>query len=231
MADETKDTKEEKATEEMADAPRLYSEEELQRIVQKRLKNHVTQNQDLERQLAEAQQASIPVAPAAAVPMAAPPASNENQGSPLTADAMRSMLEDSQAKASESAQAQRAASFHNQSVQKMKTEDPEFAKLARDDNSLGIPAHIAIHLSNALSHDQSKKLFKELLSNETANLKMQNSALSGTYDDWLKKILTNSMPSDEKGISPRSAPDLSREQSATNNDQSDDVLMDYIKSA
>lgn len=229
MADENKTTNEAKATEEMADSPRLYSEEELQRIVQKRLKNHVTQNQDLERQLAAAQQASIPVAPAA--PITAPPASTENQGSPLTADAMRSMLEDSQAKASESAQAQRAASFHNQNVQKMKTEDPEFAKLSSEDNALGIPAHIAIHLSNALNSDQSKKIFKELLSNETANLRMQNAALSGTYDDWLKKILNNSMPSDEKGISPRSAPDLSREQSATNNDQSDDLLMDYIKSA
>jgi len=144
---------------------------------------------------------------------------------------MRSMMEDVNKKSLDTQNTQRALSFHNENIQKMRDSDPEFNKLADGENPLGVPSAVAIHLSNSLNHDQAKKIFKELLTNETANLRMQNAALSGTYEDWLQKILNSSMPSDEEAKAPRTAPELSQEQTSSGGDQADEVLLDYIKNA
>lgn len=233
MADETI------TTEALEETPaKSYSEDELQQIIKKRVRKHAEENKRLQERL-EALTAPAPPQDQSATGLEGEPsmqpqqppqqqsAPPTTQNAPLTADMVRQMLEENQ-----QAQAtNQAAQYHTQNVQRMMTEDPEFAKLNKQDNPLHVPASVAIHISNSLSHEHAKKLFKELLTNEMSNLKMSNAVLSGTYNEWLQKILSNDMPKDDEDKKGKSVPDLASEQAqhADAGDNFDETMLNYIR--
>ena len=105
---------------------------------------------------------------------------------------------------------------HQNNVQKMLNEDEGFKDLVdkANEQKIAIPTEVGVHLSNNLTSSQSKKVFKELLSNENSFLKMQNSYLVGQqtgtwdkYNNWLKQILNTSTDSE---VAPEPVPDLGR---------------------
>ena len=205
----------------VAEPEKQYTKDELSKIVRERLKNLHAENESLSQKLEEmkSQEAPAPgIAPqesAQVAPEGGPPADY------LTEKKLGEML----AQKKEEDDASRALEYHLKNSNRMVSEDDNFASLVKNTN-LKIPDEVLVHLSNSLSHEQSKKLFRDLLSNETSNLKMQNAYLSGSYNDWLQKVLAS--PSDFKQA-PTPVPDLGNEAGVATQGSSDENVLSYLK--
>jgi hypothetical protein len=221
-----------------------WTDDDVTQKIKGRVKNLHSDNEELKQRIQEleaqqlaAQQAGASqgapapalaeAPPAAEVPQGTPQATSE--GSPLTAEQMQTMLDNqhrqTQADAQQ-AQIARAGMYHHQNVAKMKADDDKFKKL-EESTPLNIPEEVAVHLSNNLTHDQAKKLFTELLTNENSNLKMQNAHLTGRYNEWLTKMLNNT---GAPGGAPEPVPELGQEaNTGAANSADDSQIMDYLK--
>ena len=134
---------------------------------------------------------------------------------------------DQQARTQQTATAQ---NHHIQSVAKMRAEDPEFDKLAKqaEDPTFPnqIPPEMQIYISNSVHPHQAKKIFTDLLKNENSNLKMNNALLTGTYDKWLQKTLGAGT---ENPASPEPVPDLSEDDNTSDTGGDQSAIDDYLK--
>lgn len=201
------------------EAAKTYSQEEMEKIIQNRIKNlHANkneveqENEKLKAQLAALQTAS-PVNAATSAKTAAQDnttAPEENNPSDI-ATQVQNALRNEFSKHQEETNINNMYNHHVQTIQKMVGEDENFKKLA-EESQQAVPAEVAVHLTNHLSPKEAKKVFTELLSNENSHLKMSNAFMKGQltndygdYEKWLKNILTTSM---DQPSAPEPVPDL-----------------------
>ena len=213
---------EQNASPESQDAvqPETYSKEDISKIVQERLARQAEKlKAEQEAAVEQARQEALNSvqSPVGAPPVQPPPQSGDAQ--PLTYDTMSQLLQQTRQQEA----AQRALQFHEQNIQKMKADDPKFAELEQS-SKLGVPGPVAIHISNSFSPERAKSLFKQLLSDENANLKMNNAYLSNNYDNWLNQIMKSPPP--EKA--PETVPDLAAH-STSEEGSSEDPILDYVR--
>ena len=198
---------------------KTYSQEEMEKIIQNRIKNlHANkseveqENEKLKAQLAamqpNAQPSGITPQPQAEQPSSESAPADESMD---VATQVQNALRNEFAKHQEESHLNNMYNHHVNTIQKMVGEDENFKKLA-EDSSYAVPPEVAVHLTNHLSPQQAKKVFTELLSNENSHLKMSNAFMKGQltndygdYDKWLKNILNTSM---ESPSSPDPVPDL-----------------------
>lgn len=200
-----------------------YSSEDIERIVKRRLRNMDAEHEGMRAKMEEMQR----MLDERSEPTEEKEAAEESLNEPLTREALNDALEKNrkvQMEEMQEAQLKNAVTHHINNVGKMKNEDPKFKKLA-EESSLGVPDEVGIYLSNNLDHDTSKKLFKELLTNETSNLKMQNAFLTGNFDKWLNQMLSHQTESKE---SPSPSPDLTSQNSGGVEGGRDDNIMSYL---
>jgi hypothetical protein len=238
---------------------RMFTQEEFENKIKDRLKNKSAENigqkekiDQLQQQINEmqqAQQTQQPQQPQQPQETQQPiegqqPNDGTQNGSPLTQESFQQGLEQHQQAVAQQQQqqaleqqVQSIRQKHLENIDKFKKEDPDFEKLASTDNKLGVPEDVALHISSQLSPEKAKDVFKELLSNENSNMKMENArlkTLSGdkqhenAFSDWLKTLI--SQKSDEKSGAPEIAPDLGNESSSSGDDGSYSNTDDYLNS-
>lgn len=210
MADELKKNDE---NEENEQSSKSFSQEEVENIVKKRIKNIHLEKEQLAAKLADLQNNSSSPSSESPASMASPPSSDSITPIDAVKKALNEHLEAQKKMENDRLQEQRIHQFYQNHIDKVgkMANDEKFKKLA-ESTSLHIPTEVAVHLSNHLNDDMAKKIFTELMSNENSHLKMKNAFLTGKaegswdeYDKWLKNMITNNSSSKP---SPEVVPDL-----------------------
>lgn len=227
-----------------AQEDKLYTEEDVKNRVNDRLKNSAMERDRLNAKLAQMQaekeahmqqMAEAGQTATAQMPQGAPNPAPEGAPAPMpgatspdgiTQPQMQALLQQ-QAQQQQTATAQ---NFHHQSVNKMRQEDPEFDKLAKQAEDPAfpnkIPPAMQIYISNSVHPDHAKKIFTDLLKNENSNLKMNNAFLTNTYDQWLQKTLGSKT---DATTSPNPVPDLSEDDNTGESEGDSSAIDDYLK--
>lgn len=219
----------EEATEEAA--AKSYTEEQVQKMIQNRVKNLSAENDSLKSKIE--QSSSSPVATQVAAPEST---TSTPPGVPsLSPQDQQAAQQDRENQENLRKQQQAFSDNSMQVIQKMAKDDPEFAKLAAPgthESGIPVPADVVLHVTNSYSPDTAKKILKKFLTDDTANAKLMRSLhleQHGTDPTAYSKYMQQLLGNDElKTPDDTNMPDLSGE-SGNYNDSSEDNIDDYIK--
>ena len=228
MADEVKNVENPEKT---------YSKSEVEEMIQKRLRNQGIKNEELQMQLQELQQQmQSQVSQEPQMQSTGAPSLMENNGqndasmgantpqasqNPMDEDQIRKILAEQQAE----------QDYHHyvMSVNKMRSEDDEFNKLADQfkENQKIMPNEVAMHLAKSLPYKQAKKAFSKVMGNDLDYLKMMNHYQHGMlrgdwtpYQQWVQGLMVEP-PTEGKEHTP--VPELKESESFSGSPRMDNV--------
>lgn len=155
----------------------------------------------------------------------------------LTQEGLSQALEQHQNALAQQKQEQdlaQAHQYHSQNLQELMGDDKDFKSLV-EQNEAKVPLPVAIQISNSFTPEQSKKIFKELLTNENTNLKMKNAFLestqnpqSGNYEKWLSQLVRQNNNGAPNESAPSPVPELSNSPSGDTDSEDMDGIMNYM---
>lgn len=227
-------------TDEKKPDEKMIPQSVVEQKIKDRLKNHAERQQELESQVAALQQqANTPqgapettpqIPPSPGAPVAAPA---QNSGNADPSNLTREDLQNVISQNNTQQQHAQSVNYHQQAIQEMSQNDPEFKKLVESTDGLKIPSEVAIHLTNTLDKGTAAKTIKRLLTSSLDNAKMEAATYKSMaaaqqgdnswndYNNWLQGVLKqNTAPAATDNSPDLSALDKSSEDNSNSAAQS-----------